>query len=95
MSTDVHRLITSIGIPFVRFTVLHIKFYFSFRNESYYLTESKNLYRTIAKSKGGLHVHNFSHKAVNTNQATKKFPKEFLCMSLVKSVVTCESVYST
>jgi hypothetical protein len=45
---------------------------------------SKNLYRTITEPKGSLHVHKICHEAINTNRATKKFPKEFLCTFFLK-----------
>jgi hypothetical protein len=53
------------------------------------------MYRTIAEREGSLLVDNFRYKAEKNKPSEENFPKEFLCMSLVKSFVTCGSVCST
>jgi len=55
--------------------------------------ETKNLYRTTAKRKGSLHIHNFSHNAEKTNRATKSFRKNFYACCWLK-VLLLVAVYT-
>jgi hypothetical protein len=49
----------------------------------------------MTKLKENLHVQNPSHGIVDTEITTEEILKVFLCISVVKNVVTYDSVYNS